>query len=30
MKWWQIALIVVYHIALAYALGSQIKGGSLF
>ena len=30
MKWWQIALIIVYHIALAYALGSQIKGEVLF
>jgi hypothetical protein len=30
MKWWQIALIVVYHLAFAYAVGSQIKGAPLF
>lgn len=30
MKWWQIALIVVYHVVLAYAFGSHINGELLF
>lgn len=30
MKWWQWALIIVYHVALAYSFGSHIKGSPLF
>jgi hypothetical protein len=30
MKWWQWAFIIVYHVVLIYAFGSQIKGSPLF
>jgi hypothetical protein len=29
MKWWQVALLVAYHIVLAYAFASHINGSNL-
>lgn len=30
MKWWQKALIIVYHLAFAYAFATHINGGPIF
>lgn len=29
MRWWQVLLVVAYHVVVLYAFGSHIKGSPL-